>query len=343
MKHYSIIIIALLLSFLELNAEKTLKTAEDGFKYYEIYSFGKGTGILSSTGQIIAPQSLRNLMFRYCNGTGLFVVLEEDGWGVISKTGRTVITPGKYADVIPMKTGNKIWICVKDRAEKRGVCNQNGEEVVPVKYYRVKYDLKTQSFVVKTSKNENYTTYLAPTHNNNVAKHNPSSNSRAKSSVNSDSDNLPDTYTTTTTYNCRSCAGLGYCTSCGGTGIKKMIREYLRCIKCGGTGKCMTCNGQGHYIFTTVWNRRTGIATTFDHKGNVVSSTAYTEPQRVGTIDAPIPSNICPDCSKKHRGKCHWCDGTGVHLNSFTNNFEECELCHKTGICQMCHGTGVIK
>lgn len=326
----------LIISYTSALAEKTYHASKDGFCYYEVSEFGKGTGILSTTGQVLIPQSLKTVHLWYVEDTGMFKTFGEGGFGVITKNGKWVIPNCKYYVATPKITGNKKWIKVGTKDGKYGACDEYGNEIVPLSYADVKYFTKHQSFGTKKTKSQEKFTLYKENKDGSSRNYVDNSNSKSKGSSSSkiskepttkrvtnwdgsysDITNNPDGTTTTITYStCTSCYGSKYCSICGGVGGKYVgfgsYQNYYICSGCGGGGACKYCGGTGTKVLISNYNPVSGLMTSQDpYTGKTYTSVAgYSDSNNKSSSSSANKSSYCSSCK-----------GTGMDLVAYDIGF----------------------
>lgn len=253
-----------IISYTSAFAEKTYHESKDGFCYYVVHDFGKGTGILSPSGNVLIPQSLETMVLTYVDYTGMFMTFDGKR-GVITKNGEWVIPNGKYYYAVPKKTGNKKWIKVETKDGKYGACDEYGNEIIPPSFADVQYFTKYQSFGTKKTKSQEKFTLYKGNKDGSSRNYADNSNSKSKSSFyNPDRIDNREKIKKQEAHilslkekkkKCFYCKGTGkerknLCMSCHGTGTIKMIvtfqqYQYFPCNYCNQTGyretQCLEC------------------------------------------------------------------------------------------------------
>lgn len=325
MKRLLLLFLSVIFVFLSVKSEETLKIAKDGFKYYRINEFGKGEGLKSYDGRIIAPMRLENWHFYYCENTGLFILTTISGnkekKGVLSANGVEVIPPGRYNSTTPIKMGNRIFIVVKNSDTEKGICDQNGIEIIPPIYYNIVYDKEKDVFSVKRTANDSYKVYNVSYSSQPTAKSQSRSYPRPSKRRENYSDgsyaditeNSDGSVTTVFYRPCSMCHSSGSCSLCHGRGGYWSgfgnYQNYNICSSCGGDGKCKYCQGTKMSVFTSTYYPSTQSSVGQD----LWSGRTYTS-------DYPSDENSSSSgygrrndsVSQKDAQPCTKCGGTGV-------------------------------
>jgi len=121
------------------DVQKDLKTEEDGFKWYLLYSNGF-SGAQDVNGKEIIPLSKKFDGIGYRADLKLFqiTVFKDDILtGFYGLDGKSLIEPGKYDNANYWnETGKPIFFTV-EKGGKSGVCDKDGKEVIPLLYDKV--------------------------------------------------------------------------------------------------------------------------------------------------------------------------------------------------------------
>lgn len=239
-------------SFNSFAQSKTLKTASDGFQWYQLYQNGK-YGAQSSGGTTFIPLS-RGYTFicyhprdneGYYRTNGYFSVEKNrDGSGACDITGREIVAPGRYDFVTIFNIGGYEY-CYVLLNDRYGICDMNGQEIIPPKYASIKCDEKTKVFKYKDASGNWVSTGIklsslaqtpteAPTPT-------PSPTPTPTPTPTPEPIRQPQPFQVWKT--CFMCGGSGQCPYCYGYGWAANGKDA--CGICHGTGKCSQCAGHG--------------------------------------------------------------------------------------------------
>ena len=141
MKNIKYLVVLLCMTFVSVSLlaqERKLRTASDGFQWYELSQNQNGQwkyGAQSVGGVTFIPLSRGYTLICYQNMDGGWFSVEKGGkeHGVCDITGREIIAPGRYDDAYYRNKDGFEYVYVKLNG-KEGVCDRNGREIIAPKY-----------------------------------------------------------------------------------------------------------------------------------------------------------------------------------------------------------------
>lgn len=230
--------------------EKTLRTENDGFQWYELEQNGKhGAQSMSGTTFIPLSRGYTFICYHEMDG-GWFSVKKNGGNGACDITGREIVAPGMY-DNVSYYNDSGYEYCKVRLNGKTGICDMNGREIIAPRYKTLIFNEIDCVFKYENDSGEFVSTGITVpksyTSGNASNSSSPSSNTVSPTPQPQQVQPQPihQPQPMQVWKQCFFCQGSGQCQTCLGTGHTLVYPCQDRCWNCGGTGKCTHCAGQG--------------------------------------------------------------------------------------------------